>query len=219
MGIRIHKAMGWGIRFDTFKKITLLKNFNYDSLYDVFDDLKSTGKDLIVPDEWNKKRAEEFGNWTYIIDKDLLNPQYDKTLGPLQTSYDYQLFEMAGYGDAKDKSRVVIFYPNRSYRNSWYRYDDALDYTFFQYPKGVKNPDPSPKDYIRFMKFNPYPYTNNLMTKEGKYYPWKHFIELNELDDWAPCVPHEIIWYTTELGIFDEKGSLELRPVLAEWWE
>lgn len=231
MGIRIHRAMGWGMPFKRLAELNGVaeKDRNSAWLYDRFDG--KTPADLTVPDELCK----ELWNTRYvmsILQPDLLSrkfacgPHERSALRPDDFGRAVDLFTTVSRG--VDETSDVIFFPTLHYREEWYRRSDDMDYEFEQWRTSIRENETvyavrgaqdSPVEHVTYLPYNPYPFTNHLMLTDGSPQPWEHYTEVEKHPEWLPAVASELRWYLPKLGVLDEKGVLELRPVIAQWWE
>lgn len=226
MGIRIHRTMGWGMRFEEFNKTsTLIGDPDYDHCkLEALDNVLSAASfaDFVVPKDiasetykrpgspiWNPRLLDAPGKSRKLARTTDRRP-YRDALRPTQL--------YSAVMDC-DETHAIIFYPNGHFARRWNRYDDDMDYAFEQYRDGDNSSDP--RDLIQEMKFAPYPYVNSLMDpRTGEHLPWTHYFMLDETypDGWAPAIPPELLWWTQKFGIFDKTGVLKLRPMLAQYW-
>lgn len=234
MGYRIHRAIGWGMEWNKFEELTTLDceaHETSEKLWEVFD--KATDADLTVPwshrsETWRSKPPHR----TVILDHRLLALTMDfsgdeteidengverrrRIEGPIARASD--LFKMAM---DPDNTHAIVFFPNAREAKHWFRYDDMIDYQFEALRDG-RDGDPNPRDFIVWPKFGHYPYSNYIMdANTGEPLEWDLFSRLDETypQGWAPDVPSEIRWYLPKLGLLDEKGVNQLRPIVAQWW-
>lgn len=218
MGIRLHRAMGWGMKFNRFKEHINVHNDvsacawleeKFDSL--TVEDLTYKPQPVMDTLKYSGAEARPFP----VVMRNLLALKYHEPDEEVETGDAYELFTVTDAGNGADH---IIFYPNLYYRKKWYRWGDDLDYAFEQAVRVGGNQDPDLADYTHQLKFNHYPWTNSLMDKDGNPLPWKDFRTLENETDWAPAVPTEIRWYLTQHDILSHEGVNELRPIAAQYW-
>lgn len=230
MGIRICRAMGWGMTIATLAahyKGPLDESSKGDhkitnGLYNLFDDADVNSEAFNVPKEvcqhsFRNKSNEDGMAQCFIVEPHILAESFtDFGKIPFKTGAASNLFSLIGYDDYTD----IIFYPDLHTQSSWYRYSDDLDYYFEQWRGDdvSRFADPDTRDFVKYMPYNPYPYGNNLMSKDGAHEDWQAFYELRKRPDIVPAVHSSIRWYLKKLGVMDDDGINQLRPVIAQWW-
>lgn len=231
MGIRIHRAMGWGMSID---KLVLNYKGPLDTehshgvyevtngLYNLFDDADVNSEAFNVPEEvcqhsFRNKANKDGMAQCFITEPHLLSVRStDYGRIPFAPGAASKLFDFIGYDDYTD----IVFYPDLHTQSSWRRYNDDLDY-FFEQWRGddvSRDAEPEIRDFVKYIPYNPYPYSNNLMNLEGGHEDWERFTELRKRPDLVPAVHSSIRWYLTKLGVMDNEGVNQLRPVIAQWW-
>lgn len=212
MGIRIHRAMGYGMPWHQFQQqSTLGANDTHNKLWEIFDAAKSP--QLTVPEEIRKKSFSLDGSpifEPYILAKSFTDfgRRPDVELGVAS-----DLFFTTGYDDIEH----IGFLPDLTYRDKWYRYNDDLDYFSEQYREDSEG-QADMREFVTYTRFGPYPFSNDLMAADGSRVPWDHHVNLRKRTDWAPAVPASIRWYLKTLGVMDDEGVNQLRPLIAQWW-
>lgn len=210
MSYRIHRHMGWGMKASEYE---LLAKVPLDELWDVMHECR----ELVMP--------KDAADGEFIICRDLL------MVKPL-TDSDERLTSAVDLFDdlcSPDETYAVVFYPNAYYARKWSKRDDDLDYAFEQWRSfndgegttcrhAVRGMQNAPRDFITFLPYNPYPFTNNLMLADGAKKDWELYWEVEKHPEWLPAVPHEIRWYLQHLGIMDKAATLRLRPLIAQVW-
>ena len=219
MSIRLHRAMGWGMKFSRFKQHINIHNDIPACawLEKKFDSL--TVKDLTYKPEPVMDQLKYSGSEARpypVIMRNLLALKYHEPEEETESGDAYDLYTVTDVGG--DDTDYIIFYPNLYYRKKWYRVGDDLDYAFEQAVKVNGNQDPDLADFTHQLKFNHYPWTNSLMTLDGQPVAWRDFRTLENETDWAPAVPTEIRWYLTQHDILSNEGVNELRPIAAQYW-
>lgn len=225
MGIRIHRVMGWGLDWNRFEMISTLPCEGHETsevLYDVMR--KATSADLTVPEDFRKMTWNSTG--------------INSIIEPVLLARDLNFRERRGKAKQKpklaapnelyhlvmdcDNTHAVVFLPSALFIKIWYHYTDDLDYYFEQYREGAaKSADTNMRDVLETMKFGPYPFGNLLMDpRTGEPLEWDSFHRLDKTypNGWAPGVPSELRWWVKKLGILDDAGVNELRPMLAQYW-
>lgn len=218
MGIRIHRAMGWGMPWSDFERLTTLKEEDGDHskywlshlLYETFE--QATHEQLTLTEEEHKAQWDAPG--TSILERHLTSTKFTLGTGeePVFGSPTDLYFDV-GY----DVTDHVGFLPALYLKDKWSRYDDDLDYAFERLRDGPAG-SADIRDLATYSQFGHYPWTNDLMYADGSHMPWRHWYELKDRDDWFPAVPAEIRWYLKKLEIMDDAGINQLRPMIAQWW-
>ncbi|NIH77378.1 hypothetical protein FHV99_004630 [Ochrobactrum sp. P20RRXII] len=230
MGIRIHRAMGWGMSID---KLALHYKGPLDAhskglhavtngLFSLFDDADVNSEAFNVPKEVCQhsflNKANEDGMASCWISEPHILAKQSTDFGrlPFEPDPASYLFDLIGYDDYTD----IVFYPDLHTRSSWHRYNDDMDYYFEQWRGDdvSRDADPETRDFVKYIPYNPCPYGNNLMNEAGGHEDWQMFTELRKRPDLVPAVHSSIRWYLTKLGVMDNEGVNQLRPVIAQWW-
>lgn len=228
MGIRIHKAMGWGMPIEKLAQLNgIERDQASDWIYERFDG--KTPEDLTIPDEVMSRSWNDRSLMT-MLQADLLSKRFvcgkdeRAKLTPEDFGRAEDLFTLT---DLESDDGHVIFFTTLHYRKIWYRYNNDLDYAFEQWRTSTRENETvhamrgaqdDPVGYVAYLPYNPYPFANDLMLADGTRQPWDHFTRVEQHPEWLPAVPGELRWYLPKLGVLDEKGVLELRPILAQWW-
>ena len=214
LGYRIHKSIGWGMPWEKFEEHTLLKTTDKfysisDRLYAKFEDL--TDKELTVNDEvlhelkYRGATVRPFG----IMQRQLLAKDFaTKRTKNIGTGTD--LYSIVDVGDNLEH---VMFYPNCYYAKRWHRRDDDIDYAFENASNDI---DAGMTDFVKYVPFGHYPWTNSLMDSDGEPVAWSYGVKTG--DGTYSAVPGEIRWYLTVHDILTNEGVNELRPIVAQWW-
>lgn len=217
MPSRIHRAMGWGLPWDSFvaqQSLTRDPEALPEALEARFTEAGDAG--LTVPQTVVSalmKREKPFP--PLILEPRLLAESFtefgrrEAVIGSAD-----RLYTIVSNGD---RDTAILFYPNLSYREKWYRRDDDLDYAF-ERSRGPSEPEQDPRDIETWTAFGHYPWNNDRMLADGSPVSWDVFQDLGGAPDRFPAVPSEIRWYLGALGILDEPGINALRPLLAQWW-
>lgn len=226
MGMRLHKAIGYGMSHADFLKHLKLpfipKN---DDLFSVIEEHleQFTADKLVVPGIEKQDGlagpyyAESNSFARYYLHKGILKGMNSNT-PELKTAFDL-------YIGANDSEKYIthIFFPDADAAFRWQRYDDDIDY-FEERWAGLKpKNDPrlfEPKigNKVVYTSYGPYPYTNDIMALDGTPRSWEMFTKLQTDDNWAPRPPDHMRWWLTHTGVFDHEGVNVLRPVYAKWW-
>lgn len=232
MSYRIHRAMGWGMDWNTFEELTTIDCEAQDTSNKLDEILGSaTDADLTVP---AAERKRTWGNRgvNVIMDDRLLALDMEFTEGTVldEDGHERRMRVEPELGRAgelyqlvmdPDNTHAVLFFPNVPTARQWNRRDDSLDYSFEAYRDGPPGRDGgAPRQFRHVMDFNPYPYSNYLMDKDGKPLEWVMFSALDREypDGWYPAVASEIRWYLRKLNTLDDAGINRLRPMIAQWW-
>lgn len=232
MSYRINRAIGYGMEWNKFEELALFEGEAHETA-DWLDDVMSsaTKDDLTVPMEFRNELfyGKARPRRPIIMDPELLATTLEfKTVDHPDGTTSYERIK-ADYAPASslyrtvhvpDETLAVIFFPTARYAKDWYRFDDMLDYQFEAFREGTSECQ-GPRDFLIWPKFGHHPFSNALMDlTTGEPLLWEPFSGLDEVypKGWAPDVPSEIRWWTKKLGIFDENGVNQLRPVVAQWW-
>jgi hypothetical protein len=243
MGIRIHKAIGYGLKdldpdIDNDPRMTYdgEKIFETDFAdYQKFVENKATCVEVLVSVFGEEPNRAGF-SWLNI-DMALESFKRNK-LKPY--SNDFISYDI-------EDSTFVLFYPINNLRgahNSWERYDDTIDY----YENKVYNKDMDTiiTDLSDHGVCGLYPYDHGMHLKPGreskvKGHPdkmdagfynqlvgkWDSNIApmaneeiINHLkEDWGPGIPSSIKLFTFYHKIFKDPLTVyELKPLLCQWW-
>lgn len=230
MGIRIRRAMGWGMEWNAFEEATTLDCQTHET-WDAVDEAmcKATDADLTMT---MKERKESWNTRgiTVVHDNRLLalDMTFDDEKPSMADGYRHRVEPKLAVADDLwttvwngDDITHVIFWPNARTAKKWFRRDDDLDYAFEAQRDGYGG-DPAARDFVQFMKFNPYPYSNYIMEPDsGNPLEWVAFFELDreyEKTGWAPAPATELRWWLPKLSILDLAGVNKLRPMIAQWW-
>lgn len=209
MGIRINKAIGYGMPWKEFTQFSPLSDQLRDSsFYEVFKD-----EDGCKFNEPFISDSDEFKTKYALHDKQFLSFKIaeEKTIS--------DLIYMIGYDDPEH----ILFMPSEYHIKKWYRYDDGIDYAERRWP----NKDNLTRKYegnghldeIKYLPYGHYPYTNNLMDTLGNHVKWTNFMDFYDKEDSIiPEPPSSIVYYTQKLGILNKAGVLRLKPMIATWW-
>jgi hypothetical protein len=217
MGIKIHRATGYGLPWKTFQTIAKFSSATDvdGEFYELFKEkfASLTKDDLIMTKEERKDRPEHS---PYALESHLLARSL--TLGGRHTpefGRPEQLYQLVMN---PDYITDIIFFPNIMYANSWHRSDDTVDFMFERFGKDVDVHDAP--DFTKYVRHGVYPYDRFLVDKDGEYLSYdEHCLEYQDPESGIRgAVPHEIRWYLTKFGFLDHAGVNELRPVIAQWW-
>ena len=223
MSYRIHRAMGWGMPWDQFKSLCLLRSEDEDDVGELLSDKFNslTDADLTVNrDEQRVIDALSYNGTarpSMIMERRLLSRNY--TNYGTEPTYIGSADDLYTLVMNPDATTDIIFFPNLNYRKTWYRYSDDMDYMFEQYRDSEDDHgDAGARDFTRYIKFNPYPFGTYFMNLQGDPIKLEYPNDLKNSTDWAPGVPSEINWYLRRFDILDREGVCQLRPVIAQWW-
>lgn len=222
MGIRIHRAMGWGMPWEKFTELCKLPSHEEgagEQLDRTFGKLSQD--DFMVPREYYKKLfyAKDRVRVPIILECNLLAENYTEG-GRAEPRYTNSARNLYTIVMNPDKINHIIFYPNAQYAKHWYRFDDDMDYQFeaWRDTDGKRGQQQEPRDVIKYLDYGHYPFTNNLMLEDGTPVAWDHYLVVEKHPEWVPAVPSEIRWYLTKHNVLDNDGVNKLRPLLAQWW-
>ena len=121
------------------------------------------------------------------------------------------LCAIVGDGDSDDH---VLFFPSVDLAARWHRVDDDLDYAFERWRGGPGEP----RGFARYADAAFHPHEGERMDGTGRSLAPAPGSWDAQDPGAAPAVPAEIRWYLPRLGILDLPGTLELRPLIAQWW-
>ena len=211
MGIRINKAIGWGIPAELFES-NIAFEIGEDGLDDSLYEKLSSITELVVPDSSVQNILENWRGFIYepnLLSKGSVN-SVSKGFFPSAESLHIHVSDYDG------DTKVHLFLPNGAYCDEFYRYDNSLDYTESRYDleTGKLLDDPC-SDVLIELAHNPYPWTNDLMDADGDPVSWDVY---NRFLHHVPRPPAELRWWLTSTGILKEDAWKLLRPYYAKWW-
>ena len=212
MGIRIHKAIGWGLTADVFAEnigFEIVDDDLEETLSNKLDSIKS----LIVPE---RSVGKIFDEWRgFIAERNLLAKEFTfnkPTRKRLKNASELHIGVQNG-----DRPTVVhLFLPNALYLN-FHRRDDTLDYVENTHNL-VTGKFANEPDYYTLTELqqNPYPWGQSFMDPETGEQVQDPFGE--EKDSLVPQPPAELRWWLTHTGILKDDAWKLLRPYYAKWW-
>jgi hypothetical protein len=216
MSSRICRTIGWGMPWSDFLEWTGLKSAEEagDALHEIFE----TGDDarLTIPKEDITEHLRSLpSRGTIITERRLLATQFTqmgRVASPVGPATD--LYTLVWNGDTVT---TIVFFPNLSYREKWFRQDDDIDYAFERFRMDGDS-DAEPRTILRWTENGHYPWTYDRMREDGTPVSQDEARFAEPPLETVPAVPHEIRWYLRTLGIMDETAVNELRPVIAQWW-
>lgn len=210
MSYRIRRAIGYGMpikKFDELATLPVHEDGKVESMYKVFASLPAS--EYVIP-------KETYQEHFYDKTKNLIFYQNLLKINDGEVGSPQNLFEYVGN---PDYNTDILFFPTLYYRKRWFNYDNYCDYAFEQYREGTKRGDQQdPRDFVKYIEYGHYPWTNSLMLADGSKVDWDHYTVVEEHPEWLPAVPEEIRWYLKKLNVLDDTGVNELRPILAQWW-
>lgn len=214
MGLKIHKATGYGMPWNTFQKVAAFNKSDkqidfYETFKKKFDAL--TDEDLTMSKEERKTRLPHS---PYALEPRLLaknvtmGGRYEADLGRADQLYQIVM--------TPDYVTDIIFFPNVLYGKAWHRSDDTVDYMFDVFGKDGDEPS----NVTNYIRHGVYPYNKFLIDKDGNPISYEEYCldYMEPGSDISCAVPHEICWYLTKFGFLDTADLKELRPVIAQWW-
>ena len=221
MGIRINKAIGWGIPTELFESNVAFE-IGEDGLDESLYEKLSSITELVIPE---RSVNNIFENWRgFIYEPNLLKKRLSLT-----GQKDFEVFPSAEnlhihVSDYDGDTKIHLFLPNGAYYDEFYRYDNTLDYTESRYNLNSSPSEPHTatgkllddpcQDLLVKLEYNPYPWTNDLMDAAGAPVSW----DLNNDAGIVPRPPAELRWWLTSTGILKEDAWKLLRPYYAKWW-
>ena len=214
MGIRIHKAIGWGLTGEQFKENVGFEIVD-DDLGETLSDKLSSIKTLSMPgrsvvkifDEWRGFIAEPNLLATeFVLDKPKRKPKVVRDASDLY-------LDVCDY----DKPTAVHLFLPSALHLGFYRYDNTLDYIEVTHDltTGEFADDPMSFHVVE-LKQNPYPWNHQFMDPETGEQVDSPFGD--EKDGLVPQPPPEVRWWLTESGIIKPDAWKLLRPYYARWW-
>jgi hypothetical protein len=210
--------MGWGMEWNHFEATTTLDceaHETHETLYQLMQGV--TDEQLTVDKEFRSMTWNTRG-LSAILEARILSENYTEgARKPAKIGQGQDLFHTVERGD---DTTHVVFHPNLMEAKANFHRGDNLDH-YFEYYRDGTDADPSPRVFHTDMRFNPYPWSNNLMDPNtGEPLEWVYYTTLDETypGGWAPMPPSELFWWLPKLGILDRNGVLQLRPMIAQWW-
>lgn len=219
MGIRIHKAIGWGLTADQFLENIGFKlpDGDVDSLGEALWDKLNAITELTIPERSVRKIFEEWSGFigqTNLLAKSFRFDDAKTIQAADQVRSATALYE--NVCDYDEPTTVHLFLPNAIY-TSWFRYDDALDYVETTHDLATGDFADTPASFHCVeLKQNPYPWNLEFMDPETGEQIVDPFGD--EKDMVVPKPPAELRWWLTETGILKPDGWKLLRPYYARWW-
>lgn len=204
MGIRIHTSLGWGMPIKKFEKYSLVPDEDEETIHGILTECK----ELLIPKGLHEKRVIFSGH--NLLSKEF---NYPGTPSPKDAKNASNLIRFAGSDDAEH----VIFYPSMYFLETWFRFDDAIDYAF------ATNITKEMKNTWKYLKHGHYPFNIDRMNLKGEHqdrdnYEILRFTDKKKAAKIVPEVPFELRWWVKELKILDDEGVNQLRPIMASWW-
>lgn len=224
MGIRIHKAMGWGLTEPQMQEHAAF-DFNPDDVGEALWDHLWNIKDLTLPLDVSA-RFRYNNREELIFTRNLLNKEFkfDADVPTFESAEDLHksVYTFGSQlGIEGEGTKLHLFAPCGVYAKKWFRFNDDLDYAECCLDDASTDPDPVGKDVmldrIVEMRHNPYPYTNNLMDAEGNSVKWTTYGR-NLRPELLPEPPLELVWWLTEYKVIKPGSWIHLRPYFARWW-
>lgn len=221
MGIKIHRATGYGMPWPTFQNLagsagalaahSEISGSFYDRFSEKFNAL--TAEQLFMTKEERRLRAEHS---PYSLEPHLLAKNV--TMGGRNTPDFGRAENLYQLVMTPDYITDIIFFPNMMYANAWYRSDSTMDYMFERFGQGVDVHECS--NFTRYIRHGVYPYDKFLIDKNGSPLSYEEncLDYQDEESGIRGAIPQEIRWYLTKFGFLDDAGVNELRPVVAQWW-
>ncbi len=215
MGIRIHKAIGWGLTGEQFRENIGFEIVD-DDLEETLSDKLHSIKTLTVPE---RSVAKIFDEWRgFITEPNLLATEFslDNPKRKPKTISDASSLHHA-VSDYDQPTDVHLFLPSALYLNM-HRSDNTLDYVegTHDLKTGEFANDPTPYRFVE-LKQNPYPWGQQFMDPEtGEQV--REASRYDEKNSLAPQPPPEVRWWLTETGILKPGAWKLLRPYYALWW-
>jgi hypothetical protein len=205
MGIRIHKAIGWGLLAQEFKENIGFEIEDDDLEETLWKKLESITS-LVVPE---RSVSKIFAEWRgHILETDLLALDFSFKKPPKKLTNASELHH--SISDYDDPTEVQLFLPSGLY-TSLHRSDDTLDYVEETHDLTTGQFSEPSAYLLTELKQNPHPWSADFMTATGV--PVQEPISRD-----VPRPPAELRWWLTETGILKEGAWKLLRPYYARWW-
>ena len=229
MGIRIHKAIGWGLTDAQMLEHNAFGCTNPDDMHEQLDEVLSQTKELILPSAhvdniipgWRGFFTET--NLLSKVSTNINRVQHGFT--PVDNERDASVLYRSVYTfSAPEGVKYHLFWPNAMYAKSMSRYNDTLDYQEATRDSQGQLMDDPCADLIYAMPENPYPWENFWVMRDtleqyvnaaGR--DWTG-LKTTDNANLMPMVPPEIRWYLTELKIIKPDAWVHIRPYYAKWW-
>ena len=195
MGIRLTKAIGYGMPIDEFYQHLLLPVDRDEYLGDELDRLGEGFAHLVYGGTDTVWR---------LIDGGVITD--DKSIEPL----------IRLVGDHGDADHVLMF-PTIHLAKDWLRFDNTMDYVF---ARAGKTESDLPQGFVHFVDGIP-PFADLKMDRNGvevKCGPDDNSWEFHRDPALIPGVPDALRWWLLHCGVFSLDGVAKLRPMAAEWW-
>lgn len=214
MGIRIHKAIGWGLTGEQFAENVGFEIVGGDLNETLWNKLGKIKK-LIVPE---RSVVKIFDEWRgFISQPNLLATEFslDQPNKKPQTIADASDLHLS-VSNYDEPIALHLFLPSALHLGM-HRSDNTLDYieSTHDLETGRFADDPAPFLTVE-LKQNPYPWNHQFMdpvTGEQVNDPFGE-----EKDTLVPQPPPEVRWWLTETGILKPDAWKLLRPYYARWW-
>lgn len=215
MGIRIHKALGYILSIDDLIEYSPAIK---DQDGDVYEQV----------DEWVK-------SFTFKVFTDNIDNRHEFTISGDGTitecfnfaklKYENKFDKMYKFIWSNDDISHIIFFPDTYGKYS--RYDDDIDYIECIYEKDNSrnwNREHSMNTCIKYLPYNPYPYSNNIMDVDGNKISWDDYRESGKIYETGtentilPMPPPNLTYWLMVTNLLNRGGCLKLKPALARWW-
>lgn len=215
MGIRINKAMGYGMPIaqfnDHFNPVTSDNHHEkMEWLYDTLVDNQETQELLSGPHD--PKIIKELMDLGYRPLQFFFKP-FDRI-----NSAEPHSFAKLYYEICLENPTHVLFMPTIDFAHKWMRHDDDIDYVEFN----LQNND-GPENKIVECNYGFYPYANEVRSTEtDRPIDWDGTMMSRDgkrPDHIVPDVPPDLRYWLRKLDIMDNSGINQLRPIVATWWE
>lgn len=209
MGIRVKKAIGYGMTIDEFKNFSPLYEKIKDTDGEMYEFLDSTKEVL-------KTSSDDFKESYALHERQYLH------FDPLTKDNNNSLYDMVHFIGYEEGSYTdVLFIPSERFIKQWYRHDDGIDYAEERWFGGNTRSDDigRSEDIVKYVTYGHYPYSNNLMGPDGSYEAWRCYKEPEGKElSILPCPPAELVYWTQKTDMLNKNGVLKLKPMIATWW-
>ena len=215
MGIRIHKAIGWGLTAQQMWDLNGWGATDPDQLVEELSDLLDSITELKFPAMFVK---EVLPDWRgFVFQRNLLSINFNMK----DDNIEDHLPNAGGLMDtvfSNDEITHYLFWPNDAYAKSLKRHDDTIDYQEAVYDSSGKYLDTPMEDLIYEMPQNPYPWNDQLMDPLSGVQHLKEYHGQSDQSNLVPqCLP-EIRWWLTEHRIIKPDAWRHIRPYYARYW-
>jgi len=228
VGIRIHKAIGWGLTDQQMLEHNAFGCNDPDDMHEQLDQILSECKALSLPSAHIRDIVPDWDGFfteTNLLTKVPTNgSRAVHGFTPVNEVRSASELYIPVYTFSKPEGvKYHLFWPNAMYAESMSRYNDTIDYQEATRDEHGQVLDAPCADLIYAMPQNPYPWENYWVQRDTqKQYSGDRHIRTGLKDsnnaNLIPMVPPEIRWYLTALKIIKPDAWIHIRPYYARWW-